>query len=186
MFYPKTSRDGDAGDCRAYPLNHWCWISCGSMLDSRACLVQSVERLSCHMLWGSRMPDLGLESHQCLCCTRDESEGPITYRWWSTQVRESNLALKPWADLTRSSKQGYRGPTKRTRVLQFLNFCSKKGYRLVCLAVIFFLTGSVFQQSLYRYIIVNAEFYWRRLTSSFQILPCKVISLANSYAYICR
>ena len=139
MFYPKTSRDGDAGDCRAYPLNHWCWISRGSMLDSRACLVQSVDRLSCHMLWGSRMPDLGLESHQCLCCTRDESEESITYRWWSTQAKSvevlSSKGIQPGFETLgrphQKSKTGYRGPTKRTRVLQFFSFSFFKKRLLV-------------------------------------------------------
>ena len=34
------------------------------------------------------------------------------------QVRESTLALKPRADITRSPKHGYQLPHKRTDVLQ--------------------------------------------------------------------
>ena len=34
------------------------------------------------------------------------------------QARKSTLALKPRADVTRSSKQGYQWPHKRTDVLQ--------------------------------------------------------------------
>ena len=45
--------------------------------------------------------------------TRDESEESVVHRWGSTQVRESTLALKPRADITRSPKQGYQWPHKK-------------------------------------------------------------------------
>ena len=86
-------------------------------------------------------PLSGLNFHQCLqtclqvhgskrfgcladlytvsrCHSRGESEESIVCRRGSTQARESTLALKPRADITRSPKQGYQWPHKRTCVLQ--------------------------------------------------------------------
>ena len=47
------------------------------------------------------------------CHTRGESEESVVCRWGSMQVRESTLVLKPRADVTRSSKQGYQWPHKK-------------------------------------------------------------------------
>ena len=44
------------------------------------------------------------------CRTRGESEGSVVHRRGSMQARESTLALKPRADVTRSPKQGYQWP----------------------------------------------------------------------------
>ena len=45
--------------------------------------------------------------------TRGESEESVVRRRGSTQARESNLALKSMADVTRSPKQGYLWPHKK-------------------------------------------------------------------------
>ena len=47
------------------------------------------------------------------CRTRGESEESVVHRRGSMQVRESTLALKPRADVTRSPKQGYQWPHKK-------------------------------------------------------------------------
>ena len=58
------------------------------------------------------------------CCTRAESEESIAHRPQSTQTRGSTFALKPSADITRSPKQGYQSPSKRTDVFQTI--CKRK------------------------------------------------------------
>ena len=47
------------------------------------------------------------------CRTRGESEESVVCRRGRTQARESTLALKPRADVTRSPKQGYQWPHKK-------------------------------------------------------------------------
>ena len=47
------------------------------------------------------------------CHTRGESEESIVHRWWSMQVRESTLALKPRVDVITSSKRGYQWRHKK-------------------------------------------------------------------------
>ena len=47
------------------------------------------------------------------CRTRGESEESVVRRQGSTQARESTLALKPKADVTRSPKQGYQWPHEK-------------------------------------------------------------------------
>ena len=42
------------------------------------------------------------------CCTRGESEESIAFRQQSTQMRESILAFKPRANISRSPKQGWQ------------------------------------------------------------------------------
>ena len=52
------------------------------------------------------------------CRIRGKSEESVACRQGSTQVRESTLALKLRAEITRSPKEGYQWPHKRTDVLQ--------------------------------------------------------------------
>ena len=47
------------------------------------------------------------------CRTRGESEESVVHRRGSTQARESTLALKLRADVTRSPKQGYQWPHEK-------------------------------------------------------------------------
>ena len=47
------------------------------------------------------------------CHTRGESEESAAHRWWSMQLRESTLALKPRAEISRSPKQWYQWPHKK-------------------------------------------------------------------------
>ena len=47
------------------------------------------------------------------CHTRGESEESVVCRRESTQARESTLALKPRAHITRSPKQGFQWPHKK-------------------------------------------------------------------------
>ena len=119
-------------------------------------LAQSVERLSCLMLWGIGMLDPRLGPHQYLyarmwmkqfdchagcqevsrCCTTDESLESIVHKWQSTQVRESTLALRPRGRATRSPKQEYQWPNKkRTCVLQKLNNRKKKLHLQNCVFI---------------------------------------------------
>ena len=59
------------------------------------------------------------------CRTRGESEGSVVRRRGSTQARESTLALKPRADITRSPKQGYQWPREKD-MLSYKVFKKKK------------------------------------------------------------
>ena len=67
------------------------------------------------------------------CHTRGESEESVVHRQGSTHVRESTLALKRRADITRSPKQGYQWPHKKdlcpTNILKkkLYNWASKSG-----------------------------------------------------------
>ena len=47
------------------------------------------------------------------CRSRGESEEYVVHRRGSMQARESTLALKPKADVTRSSKQRYQRPHEK-------------------------------------------------------------------------
>ena len=59
------------------------------------------------------MPYTRLYSGKGRCCARGESEESVVHRRGSTQARESTLALKPMADVTRSPKPGYQWPHKK-------------------------------------------------------------------------
>ena len=56
-----------------------------------------------------------------MCSTRGESQGMFNTRMppSSPNKAEPPLALKPRGDVTRSPKQGYQWPHKKTHVLQF-------------------------------------------------------------------
>ena len=51
------------------------------------------------------------------CRTRGESKESIACRQQSTQARESTLAFKPRAEVTRSPKEGYLWPHKKDSCL---------------------------------------------------------------------
>ena len=77
------------------------------------------------------------------------AEESVVHRWGSMQVRESTLALKPKACITRSPNRGTSGPTKRTCVLQKFWKRKKKSETIHCIYLRFFaswITCKVSQQ----------------------------------------
>ena len=114
------------------------FIKWQSTICRGAFIVQSVTRVSCHMLWSSSMFAPRLEpTNQCLymckyvdfvhvqvCGSIWRGWQVLHQRWiWGIHCMQamkyvskgSTLAMKPRTDVTRSLKQGYSGPTKRKK-----------------------------------------------------------------------